>query len=35
MTNRLPKLQVALDHSTMSDAVKAASLVGNGEVIYH
>ena len=29
MTNRLPKLQVALDHSTMSDAVKAASLVGN------
>lgn len=29
MTNRLPKLQVALDHSTKADAVKAASLVGN------
>ena len=29
MTKKLPKLQVALDHSTMSDAVKAASLVGN------
>ena len=29
MTKKLLKLQVALDHSTMSDAVKAASLVGN------